>query len=88
MTALYLLASTFALVFTLGLQSQLVNRGHLVAAMVNSFLIGSANLILFKLAPEASGLEIAGFLLGGPFGIAASMWAYRRFFAKGARNVP
>jgi hypothetical protein len=81
-TALYLLASTFALVFTLGLQSQLVNRGHLVAAMVNSFAIGSANLILFKLAPNASGFEIAGFLFGGPFGIAASMWAYRRFFGR------
>lgn len=85
MTALYLLASTFALVFTLGLQSQLVNRGHLVAAMINSFCIGSANLILFKLAPNASGLEIAGFLMGGPFGIATSMWAYRRFFARGAK---
>lgn len=82
MTALALLASTFALVFTLGLQSQLVNRGHLVAAMINSFAIGSANLILFKLAPNASGMEVAGFLLGGPFGIAASMWAYRRFFGR------
>jgi hypothetical protein len=81
-TALALLASTFALVFTLGLQSQLVNRGHMAAAMCNSFAIGVANLILFKLAPNANGFEIAGFLMGGPFGIAASMVAYRRFFAR------
>ena len=82
MTALALLASTFALVFTLGLQSQLVNRGHMAAAMINSFCIGAANLVLFKLAPDASGLDIAGFLLGGPFGIAASMLDYRRFFGR------
>ena len=43
------------------------------------------DLVLFKLAPDASGIDIAGFLLGGPFGIAASMWAYRRFFARRAR---
>ena len=84
MTALALLGSTFALVFTLGLQSQLVNRGHYVAAMLNSFAIGGANLLLFKLAPNATGWEIAGFLGGGPFGIVFSMWFYRRFFRRPA----
>ena len=39
--------------------------------------IGSANLVLFKLAPNASGLEIAAYLVGGPFGIVASMTAYQ-----------
>lgn len=82
MTALALLASTFALVFTLGLQSQLVNRGHAIAASINSFAIGSANLLLFKLAPDATGWEIAGFLCGGPVGIVCSMWFYRRFFRR------
>lgn len=82
MTAFALLISTFGLVFALGLQSQLVNRGHHIAAMLNSFAIGSGNLILYKLAPDASGIEIAGFLLGGPFGIVFSMWFYRRFFAR------
>ncbi|MGH6627620.1 MAG: hypothetical protein ACRECD_13965 [Burkholderiaceae bacterium] len=78
MTALYLLASTFGLVFTLGLQSQLVNNGHYLAAFLNSLAIGGCNLVLFKLAPEASGAEIAAYLLGGPFGIVASMAIYRR----------
>lgn len=77
MTALWLLASTFGLVFALGLQSQLVNNGHFAAAFVNSLAIGACNLVLFKLAPDASGTEIAAYLLGGPFGIVASMAAYR-----------
>lgn len=82
MTALALLASTFGLVFALGLQSQLVNRGHHVAAMLNSFAIGVGNLALYKLAPNANGIEIAAFLAGGPFGIVASMVVYKRVFAR------
>jgi hypothetical protein len=78
MTALWLLASTFFLVFCLGLQSQLVNNQHYVAAFFNSLAIGSCNLVLFKLAPDAAGPEIAAYLLGGPFGIVASMAFYRR----------
>lgn len=77
MTALALLASTFALVFALGLQSQLVNNGHYASAFCNSLLIGGCNLVLFKLAPNATGLEIAAYLAGGPFGIVASMAFYR-----------
>lgn len=88
MTPAYLFVSTFALVFTLGLQSQLVNRGHTVAAFVNSICIGTANLMLFKLAPEATGLDIVGFLSGGPFGIVFSMWFYRKFFSHNARHKP
>lgn len=78
MSALYLLASTFGLVFALGLQSQLVNNGHYVSAFLNSLAIGACNLVLFKLAPSATGLEVAAYLAGGPFGIVASMAFYRR----------
>lgn len=77
MTALALFASTFALVFTLGLQSLFTNRGHYRAAFLNSFAIGSCNLVLFKLAPDATGWEIAGYLCGGPLGIVAAMAFYR-----------
>ena len=76
MNALYLFLSTFSVVFSLGLQSQLVNNGFWKSAMLNSFLIGASNLVLFKLAPSASGLEIAGYLCGGPLGIALSMVAF------------
>lgn len=76
MTALALFISTFLLVFFLGLQSLNVNNGHRFAAFCTSFGIGASNLLLFKLAPDATGLEIAAFLMGGPFGIVASMQAH------------
>lgn len=82
MTAIALFASTYALVFFLGLQSLNVNRGHYWAAFFTSFGIGVGNLALFKLAPDASGAEIAAFLIGGPFGIVSSMAAHRRFFRR------
>lgn len=79
MTALTLFASTYALVFFLGLQSLNVNGGHYRAAFFTSFGIGVGNILLFKLAPDATGIEIAAFLLGGPFGIISSMRFHRRF---------
>lgn len=77
MNALLLFASTFALVFFLGLQSLNVNNGHYRAAFFTSFGIGLGNLVLFKLAPDATGIEIAAFLLGGPFGIVSAMHFFR-----------
>jgi hypothetical protein len=81
-----LFASTFVLVLALGLQSQFVNNGHYAMAFANSLMIGSANLVLFKLAPDASGIEIAAFICGGPFGIVTSMWLYR-WFKSGPSSV-
>ena len=82
MNAVYLFLSTFCVVFTLGLQSQLVNNGFWKGAMLNSFLIGASNLVLFKLAPSADGLEIVGYLSGGPLGIVASMAVFSIFNSK------
>jgi len=76
MTELTLFVSTFVLVFALGAQSLNVNNGHYYAAAVTSFVIGGGQMILFKLAPDASWSEIGAFLAGGPFGITASMWAH------------
>lgn len=73
MTELALFASTFVCVFALGVQSLNVNNGHYVSAFFTSFLIGGANLALFKLAPNASGGEIAAYLSGGPLGIVCAM---------------
>lgn len=78
MSELWLFGSTFVLVFGLGLQSLNVNGGHYMAAFLTSFVIGGANMVLFKLAPNASPTEIAAYLLGGPFGIICSMAAHRR----------
>jgi len=73
MTAAILFVCTFALVFGLGVQSLNVNGGHYKAAFITSFVIGGANLILYKLTPDASALECVGYLFGGPFGIVAAM---------------
>ena len=78
MTELTLFASTFVLVFALGLQSLNVNNGHYIAAAFTSFVIGAGQMILYKIAPHASWSEIAFYLIGGPFGITASMWAHPR----------
>lgn len=76
MNAITLFASTFALVFFLGMQSLIVNSGFKAAAFANSFAISIAQLLLYKLAPEAAGIEIAAYLLGGPFGIVAAITVF------------
>lgn len=76
MNTLLLFISTFVLVFALGIQSLNVNNGHRMAAMFTSFFIGTSQMVLFKLAPEANWMEVAAFLMGGPFGIYASMVAH------------
>ena len=78
MTELILFASVFASVFALGFQSQNVNQGHYKSAFVTSFAIGIGHLALYRLMPEATPTEIAAFLMGGPFGITASMYIHRR----------
>lgn len=84
MTAAALFVSTLLLVMALGAQSLLVNNGRYLGAFCNSFCIGLGNLALFKLAPNASGLEIAGFLSGGPIGICLAMWLLRKYHRRPA----
>ena len=79
MIVLALFVSTYLLVMALGAQSLLVNNGRYVGAFLNSFVIGTGNLVLYKLAPGASGWEIAAFLSGGPFGICSAMWVLRKY---------
>lgn len=76
-SALLLFGSTFSLVFLLGLQSQFVNRGRSIPAFFISFMIGGSNLILFKLAPDASGVQIVAYMTGGPLGIVAAIHFFR-----------
>lgn len=79
MTASLLFVSTLALVMALGAQSLFVNNGRYLQAACNSFAIGTGQLILYKLAPDASGMEIAGFLTGGPVGIVIVMYLLRHY---------
>ena len=83
MTAVALFASTFALVFLLGVQQLNVQHGHQAAAFVTSIAIGSSQLALYKMAPDAGGIEIAAYLAGGPLAIICAMrvhpWLRRTF---------
>ncbi len=82
MNEIMLFGSTFVAVFALGMQSLNVNGGHLRAAFMTSFLIGASNLVILKLVPNATVSEMAAYLIGGPFGIAASMWVHPRLIGK------
>lgn len=84
MTAIALFASTLLLVMALGAQSLLVNNGRYLGAFCNSFVIGLGNLVLYKLAPNASGWEIAGFLGGGPVGVCLAMYFLRHLHRRPA----
>jgi hypothetical protein len=77
MNEVYLFCSTFVLVFSLGLQSLNVNGGYYVRAFFTSFVIGCANLVLYKLAPDATRTEVIAFLAGGPFGIVCSIFTHQ-----------
>lgn len=76
MILLALFASTFFMVFALGIQQLNVHQNHRAAAMFTSLFIGASQMVLFKLAPSADWAEIAAFLSGGPFGIYAAMAAH------------
>lgn len=86
MNAFTLFASTFILVFALGLQSLMVNRGHYLGAFINSLLISAAQLLLLKLGPDAAGLEIAGYIFGGPLGIVSAMYVFGRWSKRKASH--
>lgn len=85
MNAAILLASTFALVFALGLQSQFVNQGHYLGAFCNSLLISFAQLGALQVVHTRTPLDIAAYVVGGPLGIVASMLVFRRYFRRAPR---
>ncbi len=86
MTELLLFASAFVSVFALGFQSLNVNGGHYAAAFLTSFAIGLGHLALYRWMPDAGTTQIAAYLLGGPFGIVASMWTHRRTVGRRLRR--
>ena len=81
-TAGLLFASTFGLVFALGLQSQFVNNGHYASAFCNSMMISLGQLGALQVIHAQTSVQYAAYLLGGPFGIVCSMLAFRRFLHK------
>jgi hypothetical protein len=59
-----------------GLQSINVDGGHYRAAFLTSPAIGATNLALFKLALEATEIEIAAYFAGGSVRIVCTMKAH------------
>ena len=83
MKTLLLFGSTFALVFALGLQSQLVNNGHYKSAFYSSLLISLGQIGALQIVHATTPFEYAAYILGGPLGIVLSMYLYRTHFRKG-----
>ena len=74
-----------ASVFLLGMQSLSVNAGLRNLAIVNSLLIGSANLYVlrtFIVVDTSSTSATIAYLLGGPAGIWLCMWAHPRIVSR------
>lgn len=76
MTHLALFASAFFTVFLLGFQQKNVHGDHYFAAIITSFGIGTAQILLWRLIPEADAGQIAATLIGGP--TAATSCGYLR----------
>lgn len=83
MNALLLFLSTYLLVAALAAQNLFVVHRRYFAAFSNSAVIGVMNLMLFKLAPDATAIEAACFVAGGPFGVVTAMYVVRT-----TRHVP
>lgn len=73
----------FASAFLLGFQQKNVNGEHYLAAPVTSFGIGTAQIFLRRLVPDADAGQIAATLAGGPIGTVATMWLHPRVMRRG-----
>lgn len=79
MTEITLFASSFVMVFALGIQQLNVQGGHYYLAVATSFVIGGAQIYLWHVMPDANASEIIATLLGGPTAIVLAMWSHPRF---------
>ena len=61
--------------------AELRGRAKAAVGYLSSLGIGTAQIFLWRLVPEASASEIAATLAGGPVGIAAAMWLHPRLAA-------
>lgn len=82
MTHIALFLSAFFTVFLLGFQQQNVVARHYLAAIFTSIGIGSAQIFLWRLVPDANATQIVATLAGGPVGIVAAMWAHPKLMRR------
>jgi hypothetical protein len=77
--SLILFALSFVSVLLLGVQAQVVRLRHNVVAFFVSLAIGSMSIFYFRLVPDASTFELVLFVLGGAFGIVASIYVHELY---------
>lgn len=83
MTELLIFSATFFSVFFLGFQSLIVNSGHVVVAMMNSTLIGMAQLFLLKSIPHSNTWqEYLAYIIAGPFAVPCAIYVHKRWFRR------
>lgn len=71
-----LFISAFIAVFLFGFQGQIVRDKHMITAFFVSLAIGATQSLFFKYVPEATFWQTVAWVVGGAFGIVASMYAH------------
>ncbi len=79
LTPVILFCSAYLTVFCLGMQHHFVANSKYFAAVINSTAIGTLAVIGYRTVPDASFIEMAAYVLGGPAGILSSMMFWKHF---------
>ena len=83
MIELLIFVATFFTVFLLGFQSLIVNSGHVGIAMINSTLIGVAQLFLLKNIPHSGSVsEYIAYIVAGPLAVPCAIYIHKRWFKR------
>ena len=82
MNGMLLFFGSFFLVFALGFQQSNVQHSRYQAALVNGLFIGVMNLLVLRIGPSASTMEMIAFLIGGSLGSAAAIWLNGKIFVR------
>jgi hypothetical protein len=81
-TPVILFCSAYLTVFCLGMQHHFVANSKYLAAAINSTAIGTLAVIGYRTVPDASFIEMAGYIAGGPAGILSSMMFWNSLHEK------
>jgi hypothetical protein len=74
MNGTLLFLGSFFLVFALGFQQSNVQHSRYKSAFVTGIFIGVMNLLVLRIGPSASNIEMVAFLIGSALGSAAAIW--------------
>ena len=86
--ALTLFASSFVVVFLLGVQSKNVMQSRYVAAMLTSLGISASNFLFVKYVSAGGFVEFSTAAAGGMLGIASAIYFYDRIVPRKRARAP